>query len=161
MNLSDFIPHYRNAKRQMEATLAQDALQTAADIKAQVNLRVTERGEDAEGARFSEYGEQWKRDRQRRGRRTDRKVYYDHGHRVASVHEEITSQKQGEVTVSIKHRGNDNEMKARGAYATEKRKRNASDRAANILSPSDKEIDNATKAFTERRERRLEQLLNK
>lgn len=157
-SLSEFIEIYRRFPEQMAQTLAQDALQVASDLNAQVTLRRIERGENADGGSFSPYSLPYERYRQRRGRQTAFKSYEFEGLLNASIHPEIKSQKVGEVVVSIAARGQLSEDKLRGAFRVEK-KHGASDAAANILTPSEEETNNAEIAFAERRARRAQQLL--
>ena len=158
LTLAQLINNYRNLSAKMGRTMAQDAVQVASDMNAQTTLRRIERGEDAEGSPFTAYSKQYAKKRKGRGRQTAHKDYTFTGQYNASVNPTVKAEKPGEVTVQMAARGNDNQLKAAGAFRTEK-KAGKSDRAANINSPSDQEIKEAEKAFAARRENQIVKIL--
>lgn len=137
------MPNFSDFKRNMSA-LVQNLLESqpnrvlvvAQDVIAQVNARRNERGMDADGGMYSPYTPAYADTRKAKGRQTAIKDFNDTGALNRSIYPRITDKRFAVVEVTVEPRGSDNQIKVVGAYGTEKRRRSASDRAANILAPS-------------------------
>jgi hypothetical protein len=141
MTAQEYIQRQRQLLEAMNANRAKESLTIAFDLAAQIRLRISTRGEDFQGSKFSPYSKQWSENRQKRGRQIGYVDFTDTGRLWASVRPVVAKVEPTRVDVTIQATGADNNDKLRGALTTPKAKPRG-----NILLPSQSEIANASRA---------------
>lgn len=148
--LKEHIATLENAIATLAVEQVNLSLQTTLDGIAFLKQRLAQ-GENADGGRFSDYGELYAMERQGRGLQADRKDFNVTGQLYASIQPELTASNADQVRVNIVPKGRENELKVAGA---------AHYKGDIVLALSDSEITDMVALHEARVSRKVDELLN-
>lgn len=149
MTIDEHIKLLEEITVELAATQLDDALLSSLDLSALLKLRLA-RGENADGGRFTDYSDLYAKERQSKGLQTGRKDFNVTGQLYASIQPEVASSTFGNVQVNITAKGEDNQLKVRGARHY---------KGDEVLEVSESEINEVARLHSQRRIERAANLL--
>jgi hypothetical protein len=134
------IDRIRKIKSDLISNRETDALKIAFDTTALIKLRIQSKGENADGAQFTPYTPDYKKEREKKGYQVGFVDFTRTGRMFASIGPEVTASDVFTATVEIKGRDEKTRAMLRGHAG----------KRGNILRPSKAEIELVKRANRER-----------